>query len=128
MKATKIYTDINLNFIPHPLTGDLTNIYDEECIITELYNLFSYRIGEFLMQPKEGSGVSELLFEPDVTTTRLAIKTRVEAFIRRKSPRITLVSCNVYSDQEDGYEIEVIYKTNNVQEEQTSTVYLKRVR
>jgi phage baseplate assembly protein W len=128
MKHTKIYTDINLNFIPHPLTGDLTNINDEECITTELYNLFSYRIGEFLMQPGEGSGVSELLFELDMTTTRLAIKTRVEAFVKRKSSRITLISCEVYSGQEDGYEIEVRYKTTNVPEEQVSTVYLTRAR
>jgi phage baseplate assembly protein W len=126
-KVTKNYVDINLDFIPHPLTGDITTISDTRAIEKSLYNLSSFRMGELTFQPDESAGISELLFELDSLSTTMAIENRFKNFIQRKDTRIKVNSVNV-TRHNDAYNISVTFSTENVREPQTASIFLKRVR
>lgn len=125
----KVYTDVNLNFEPHPLTGDITNIHDEYAVIQSLKNLVSYKYSELKFRPFDSSGIQEMLFDLNDTATRLGIQSRAENFILRKEPRIKIEDLDVRDDiQEDAFVINIIFTTKNIKEKQTASIYLKRVR
>jgi phage baseplate assembly protein W len=129
IKKTRTYSDIDLAFIPHPLTGDISLIRDEAAIMKSFFNLFSYKRGEMKMRPNDSSGVQDVLFENTGLKSRLGLQSRIQNIIDRKEPRVKVKSIDVaYNAASDGYDIEILYTLVSSHEVHTANVYLTRGR
>ena len=64
-----VHADLNLTFIPNPITGDINPVKDIEAIKNSVKNLIMTNFQERPFQPEIGSGIRALLFEPVDTIT-----------------------------------------------------------
>ncbi len=113
--ATDRFKDIDLNFIAHPATGDISIKTNEEAIRRALRNLIQLRTGEKPFHPEIASGVRDLLFEPATPLTAIRIQNEIERVIRTYEPRVVLN--NVRADlNTDGnsFSISISFNVKNV--------------
>jgi len=95
-----IYKDINLSFIQHPKTGDISTVSDEEAIKRSVRHLVMTRFEERQFEPEIGSTIINLLFEPKTPFTMLFISDSIKRVINNFEPRVKLLDV-VVDDQTD---------------------------
>lgn len=128
-KPTRIYTDIDMSFARHPMTGDIAIRADMNAVQQSLQNLMMTGYYERLFHPEIGTPISRLLFEPLDPITGHAIKQGIEKLIQNFEPRVVLISLDVTTNaQEDGYQISLSYYVRGVGTPVTYTTLLRRVR
>jgi predicted component of type VI protein secretion system len=128
-KNTRIYADLDLDFTPHPLTGDLPMKYNDESIKRALRNLVNTSAHDRKFHPEVNSGVRDYLFEPMSLITALSIETHLKYVIQQHEPRVNLIDLTVEADNEQqSYDVTITFNTiNNIEPIQTK-VFLQRVR
>lgn len=88
LQPTRLYVDIDLNFMAHPQTGDVVKTVDVNAVKQSVRVLVLTMFNERLFQPNVGSPVFGLLFEPiDVITTEL-IRQAILQTIDNYEPRV----------------------------------------
>jgi len=128
-KNTRLYQDIDLDFEPHPLTGDVTVKQNEDAIKRAVRNLVLYNQYEKPFDPKFGSSIREMLFENVQTSTAMGIEKRIQFLLEQNEPRINLIGVKANPDEENSsYEIIITFSTLNVLDPITTTIYLQRIR
>ena len=60
----EIYSDFLVNLNPHPVSGMLLRFVNEKAVTRSIRNLILTNRGERLYQPKIGSDIRSILFEP----------------------------------------------------------------
>jgi len=94
--SENIYSDLNLSFKPHPITGDVTRKTDVEAVIGSIKNIVSTNAYERPFKPNFGVNIRSMLFELDTT---LFGKTRVAKQIAETieilEPRVTNVKITI---------------------------------
>lgn len=88
--SENIYSDLNLSFKPHPITGDVTRTTDVDAVIRSIKNIVSTNAYERPFKPSFGADIRSMLFELDTTMfghDRVAqkIADRIEAYEPRVS-------------------------------------------
>lgn len=128
-KNTRLYSDFNLNFKPHPLTGDLQMKYGEDSIKQAVHNLIMLNRYEKPFRPEISGEVRELLFEPMNNATAIAIRSKIEFILRQFEPRIKLVDVVVEpSYEKQRYDITIKYTILNTLSSVEQKIFLQRVR
>lgn len=126
---TRLYTDIDLNFLPHPLTGDITRKVDSNAISQSIRNLINYYLFEKPFDPLLNSNVKQLLFEPFSPRVAILIDKYTSDIITRYEPRVDILKTTVTPNESDqSYSLKLVYSPKNVLEPITITIYLSRVR
>ncbi len=106
------YKDLPLDFIPHPVTGDVRPITNEVAIRRSLTNLINTTKGSRPFFPEYGSSVKEYLFSVNSPFTLYELKDSLKQDIERHEKRISLTNIKVdYSD--DGFDIKLEYVIRN---------------
>jgi len=127
---TRIYTDLDLTFTAHPLTGDVPKKYDEEAVSRALQMLIMTDAGDRSFNREIDIGLRHYLFEPATFVTQNEIQSVIEFGIGKYEPRAkvqnVIVELNEVTEQE--YKVTIIYVTENQLEPVTVTIYLQRVR
>jgi phage baseplate assembly protein W len=95
MASTIIYSDLDLRFLPNPVTGDVSMSYNEQAVIRSIQNLLYTRPYEKLFNPTVGSGLYALLFEPLSPLTASSIEDEIVRLITNYEPRATIYQLNV---------------------------------
>tara|TARA_Y100000389_G_scaffold58947_2_gene54955 strand:+ start:652 stop:1071 length:420 start_codon:yes stop_codon:yes gene_type:complete len=94
--SENIYSDLNLSFKSHPITGDVTRKTDVEAVIGSIKNIVSTNAYERPFKPNFGVNIRSMLFELDTT---LFGKTRVAKQIAETieilEPRVTNVKITI---------------------------------
>lgn len=128
-KNTRLYADFNLNFKPHPLTGDIQMKYDEDAVKQSVYNLIMLNRYEKPFRPEISGEVRELLFEPMNQSTSIAIRSKIEFILKQFEPRIRLedVLVEPYFEKQQ-YDITIKYKIINTLSSVEQKIFLQRVR
>lgn len=100
---------------------DNFSLYDFELIKQDLFNNFHIRQGERLMQPRFGTIIWDLLFEPLTEDVKSLIKQDVESIINY-DPRVQISETSIKS-YESGIEISFVlsYSVYNI----TETIQLR---
>lgn len=112
---SRSYKDLSFTFKINPLKKDLAVLKDENAIKRALLNLFSYRKGEKFFDPKFGSGIPDLLFEPFSFVTGGSIKSEIENLINLYEPRITLLEVIIDLDESNyEYEVQIVYLISDI--------------
>jgi phage baseplate assembly protein W len=87
MANKHIYSDLDLTFRKLPSTGDVSMKYDAQAVIRSIRNLLSTNLYERLFQPKVGSTLNRLLFEPVSPLTASLIEDEITRMINNYEPR-----------------------------------------
>ena len=99
--ATRIYKDIDLNFIPHPSTGDLMVKSNAEAIKNSVKNLIMTKHYERPFHSEIGSSVSGLLFEIANPGHTSILRQEIIDTITNFEPRVELISIDITPESPD---------------------------
>lgn len=123
------FIDLDLDFKPHPITGDLTKKTDAEAIKRSVKLLVLTRFGERLFQPEIGSSVNDLLFEPFHPMTAITLKDTITEVINNFEPRVNLLDINITEDEsENAYIVSIKFLILNGSEPVNLEFILERTR
>lgn len=126
---TSTYSDIDLNFRPNPVTGDLTSIKDTESVKASVMNLIMTSFNERPFQPEVGSGVRGLLFEPADPITIFGIEEAVKRVIKNFEPRVRILDIqSIFYEDNNAYELTLTFQIITTQQIATTTLVLERLR
>jgi len=89
-KVVRTYKDLDLNFTAHPVTGDVTRLYDENAIKRSVRNLLLTNNFERPFHSEIGSQIRAMLFEPVSPMMSGAIRRMIIDTITTFEPRVTL--------------------------------------
>lgn len=83
----RIYSDFSFSFTPHPVTGDITILKNDDAIKNSIKNLVKIRIGEKPFNPDFGTGIHDSLFETFNSVLLEDLKYRIENVLLCYEPR-----------------------------------------
>jgi len=123
------YSDLDLFFNAHPVTGDITILKDAEAIKRSIRNLILTEFYERLYQPNLGSGIKQSLFENFNPLTAETIRSNVRKLIFNHEPRANLLNVTVeQQDDENTLKVSIAFEIQTVAETLNVDVFLTRVR
>lgn len=91
-----VFSDVNVTFTPHPVTGKLPILKNADAVKRAVRNLILTNFGERQYDPLYGGNVRALLFEnTDDPLLDTIIQSRIEAAINNYEPRAKVESVKV---------------------------------
>jgi len=83
-----VFSDVNVSFTPHPVTGKLPVLKNADAVKRAVRNLILTNFGERPYEPVYGGNVRAMLFEnTDDPLLDALIRTRIETAIENFEPR-----------------------------------------
>ena len=123
----KDYVDFDMDFTVHPSHGDLSTVKKSTAISRSIKNLLSTNANERLFQPDIDSGIGILLFENFSKLTSSRLEKTIRYTIEKYEPRARIANITVKAkEDENAYEVIIIYLPDNDIQETTLEVYLER--
>jgi phage baseplate assembly protein W len=123
------YKDLDLDFIKHPTTGDVSTKTDAEAVKRSVRQLVLTNKYERPFQPFLHSGVRALLFEPLSPITAYNIRQQIIDVITRYEPRAKLMEVQVIADEDrNSFEASIYFRVINIPEPIVLNLTLKRLR
>ena len=126
---TRTYSDLDLNFTPHPITKDIIPRTGDDAVIRSIRNLIMTGFYERPFHSELGSGVRQHLFENATPLTSQQIKNAIELVINNFEPRASIknVVVQVQEDQ-NAFEVALEFFITNQALPTTISVFLEKVR
>lgn len=122
------YRDIDLDFAPHPITGELAVLTDRDAVRRSLRNLVLTANYERPHQPWLGSVVNSSLFAPANALTEQKIRTSIEDAAKLdKRVEVKKIDLNYQLDR-NGYDVVITFKIKNIPDLITLEMFLRRTR
>ena len=123
---TKFYSDIDFTFTKKPVTADVALSYDQQAVVRSIRNLLLTNFYERPFNPRLGSNISLLLFEPISSVTTAAIEKEVENTIKNYEPRANIKSITVSPDDaRNAYNVSLTFYMENAATPTTVTIFLE---
>jgi len=128
-QISRIYSDIDLNFTAHPVTGDVSKKYDVNAVKQSLKTLILTQYYERPFQPKIGSPVYGMLFENIDIISANSLKLRIEMLINRFEPRVRSQEVTVLPEyDQNAFRISIYFYVVGIKDPVTFSTILKRSR
>ena len=126
---TRIFSDIDLTFKPHPSTRDLVAKYDDTAIKNAVKNLIMTQHYERHFHGEIGSSVTGLLFEIPSPAITAIIKQEIKDVIANFEPRVVLKEVDVnFSPDEHELDVKIIFMIKNTTRPITIQFFMDRTR
>ncbi|NBV27463.1 hypothetical protein EBS02_00335 [bacterium] len=125
MATTVFYKDLSLDFIPHPVTGDIRPITDEVAIKRSIANLIKTERGTKPFRPDYGSEVKKFAFQQGIFAEDALNKSLYDT-LSRFEPRIIVTKIESTIDKND-VTISVDYIIRNLNTTSTIETKIKKV-
>lgn len=106
MRQTRLFSDLDLNFIANPNTGDISKKYDENAIKASIKHLVMTNFYEKPFHPEIGSQVNGLLFEPYTPLLQAMLQRAIIDTIINFEPRVKLLEV-IVDTSPDTYTVDV---------------------
>jgi phage baseplate assembly protein W len=128
-RNTRIFSDLDLNFTAHPVTGDITRRFDEDAIKQSVKNLLLTRNYERPFHSEIGSPIRQLLFDLPGPMFNIMLQRAIIDVINNFEPRVSIIDVRVddYSDANEVY-ITLEFKIVNTERPLTLDLALERTR
>jgi phage baseplate assembly protein W len=94
-----VYSDIDLRFIPHPVTGDISTVEDIAAVKKALQYLILTKYGTRPFQPNFGSAAANQLFE-QMTIDYVSLSESIRRTIQINEPRVIVEQVFVRHDEQ----------------------------
>lgn len=125
----KKYTDLSLDFKPHPLTGDIVPKVNVDAIRQSIRILMSLDSFDIPFTPNIKSDMRKFLFEELNTITKTGLIKRLEWMIKTFEKRVELISIKVIPyESDDGFDITITYKIKALNTDDTFNYSFQRIR
>jgi len=129
MRNTRQFIDLDLNFIAHPMTGDVSKKFDEFAIKQSVKNLILTNHYERPFHPEIGSQITGLMFENWSPMIQSVIRQSIINTITNFEPRVQLIDILVNpSPDENSIYVEITFKIVNTEAPLTIDITLDRTR
>lgn len=96
--AKSLYSDLDLSLSLHPTLNDVRPVNDLLAVKNSVKNLVLTNFGERPFQPRLGSNVTALLFEPADQFTAIQMKKEIQRLLKDHEPRINGVRIQILDD------------------------------
>jgi phage baseplate assembly protein W len=100
-KSNSRYSDLNLGFIAHPVTGAVARKTDREAVKQSVRSLILTDFYERPFQPEIGCGLRYSLFELFTPATKQAMETAIREVIENYEPRASILEVLVEDHPDD---------------------------
>jgi len=128
-KRQRTFSDLDLNFTAHPVTGDVARLYDENAIKRSVRNLLQTNNFERPFHSEIGSQIRALLFEPASPVLNTMLKRVIADTITTFEPRVVVNSVTVSSNTDNNsLNVTLIFTIVNTVNPVTMNVVLQRTR
>lgn len=128
-KRQRTFSDLDLNFTAHPVTGDVSRLYDENAIKRSVRNLLQTNNFERPFHSEIGSQIRALLFEPASPVLNTMLKRVIADTITTFEPRVVVNSVTVSSNADNNsLNVTLIFTIVNTVNPVTMNVVLQRTR
>lgn len=111
-EVSAIYTDLDLSFIPHPITNNPRVLTNERAVAQALKRIVSTNYGEIPFEYFKGADVRSLLFENADGYSTFLLKDKIQRAIDKYEERVKILAIDVtYENSNDCFitiEFEVI--------------------
>lgn len=125
----KKYTDLNLTFAAHPVSGKLSVLSDAEAVKRAIRNLLLTDRYEVPYDPLYGSGIRKKLFENFNNFTAHSLKKDIETTIRNYDRRVKIEKISIAADEDNhGIDILIRFQILNRLEPVELSLFLERTR
>lgn len=96
MATSYSYSDLDLDFDKHPITGDVTRKFDADAIRRSVRNIILTRLQEKPFDPYFGSDVTSFLFAPnDAEVLNILLRENIENALGTYEPRVALTNLSI---------------------------------
>ena len=129
MAANVIYSDFLLDFVPHPITGDIVRVINDAAVKSSVRNIVFTAVGErYFDNILLAGSIRRYLFEPMTPQTTFDIQQELKQAIYNYEPRIENLQVNVTPDfNNDAYNIVIGFSILNSINQVTLNITLKRL-
>jgi phage baseplate assembly protein W len=125
----RTFSDLDLNFTKHPITKDVARKTGNNAIIGALKNLVYTNFYERPFNPKFGSNVRGMLFEPLDPLTGSILQKEIKILIDNYEPRVSLRDIQVVADYDrNSYQVTITFFTVNSTQPLRTVLFLNRLR
>lgn len=123
------YSDLDLDFIAHPGTGDIVKKTGPDAVLRSIRNLVLTNFWDRPFRSYIGSSAQKLLFENINPMTARLLEQAISEVIINFEPRAILIDVRVFADPDNnGYTAKILTGINNRPEPYVTTVFLERIR
>jgi phage baseplate assembly protein W len=128
-KNTRTFSDIDMGFLAHPVSRDVSKKYDENSIKQSIRNLILTKNYERPFRSNVGSQIKALLFEPITPMITAVMKRTIENTINTYEPRVNLLDISVLlSPDNNGVYVTVVFAIVNTSTPISVDLFLERTR
>jgi phage baseplate assembly protein W len=123
------YSDLDLDFIPHPTTGDILRKTGSDAINRSIRNLIFTNFYEKPFRPSIGSNALKILFDNITPLSANFLRDAINEVIQNYEPRVRILNIEVRFDADNnGYNTLIRYVILNTSEPVITTLFLERIR
>ena len=123
------YSDLDLDFIAHPTTGDVVRKVGNDAIKRSVRNLILTNFYDRPFRSYIGSNANKLLFENATAMTANVLKDAILEVIGNYEPRVKVDQLDIQFDEDNnGYNVTIRYIILNRMEPVTINIFLERIR
>ena len=127
--ASRTFSDIDMDFMPNPITQDILKKTNDNAIAQSIGNLLQTGHYERLFRPEIGCNLKKHLFEPIDNITTNNISEEINRTIANYETRVQLLDVVVTPDYDNnGYNVSIKFIIRNDPQPITITFFLERVR
>lgn len=128
-KLSRQFSDLNLMFSPHPLSGDVVKVFDDNAVKKSILHLILMKPFDVPFHPEVSCQANNLLFELATPVTEELIKKTIIDVLTKFEPRAQIISIDV-EDQSDqnAYRITVNFVVVGTERPITVSTLLNRTR
>ena len=128
-RTSRTFSDLDLNFTAHPVTGDINIRYDADAIKTSVKNLVLTQNYERPFHSEIGSPINGLLFDLATPLLTITLQRTITDLINNHEPRVFLndVVINVSPDNNSVY-VSIYFTILNTLNPITLDLILERTR
>jgi len=128
-RTTIEFSDLNLDFHAHPVSGDLIPLTNAEAVKRSVRNIMFTGQNERLFNPKFGANLRQMLFQPITPATELQIKLYISDAIKYFEPRVKIVSLQVKASADEyQYDVSFVFSIDGLSQQIEYETTLERLR
>lgn len=126
---SRIYSDIDFRFKPHPITGDVTIKYDSDAVRRSVRNIVLTNFYERPFKPSLGSNIRNQLFENNSPRAQNRSASKIKKIIEDFEPRVqdVKIAFGEVSDRNE-LNITIFYNIKNNAQSQEMDFTITRAR
>ena len=128
-KQQEFYSDFFPNLTPHPDTGELVRLTNEDAVKRSIRNLVMTNKYERLRNPSIKSNVRKTLFENISPQSATSLASHIKETITNNEPRAKLIDVLVAANEDQHmYTVSIIFYVEAIGNPTTLNINLYRVR